>query len=322
MVTIVRVKSWNFLYPNIVNFITPREIPVDILKDADVVVGWGHTFYFVYNVLNEAKKVGTPTVLYFIGVDYLRWHYNPIFRLFGYQYQKLLTKKFVKIVPTAFVTNRMEKELLKKRYGLNSYVLPHGVDEIYFRLPNMSKHFREKFGVDGRIVGYISRIHPAKGLDLLIKAFAKISNLDNDLVLVIAGKGDIKYLKKCLNIARKIDIADRVKYVGYLSEEDKIGLIDASEVIVLPSKFAGESFPLIVEEVKARGKPLVVTNYGTLPFRVKNMVEGVIVNANPNSLAKGIKHALNNIDSFKIVETPRVWSDITKEFTEVLQNCI
>ena len=322
LITIVRVKSWNILYPNIVNFITPKEIPVNILKDADVVVGWGHTFYFVYKVLNEAKKVRTSITLYFIGVDYLRHHHSPTFRLFGYQYQKFLTKRLAKIVDIAFTTNEMEKELLKERYGLDSYVLPHGVDEMYFTLPNMARYFRGKYGIDGRIVGYISRIHPAKGLDLLIKAFAKISSLDKDFILAVAGKGDMRYLKKCLNVAKKLGIANRVRYVGYLSEEDKIGLIDASDVIVLPSRHAGESYPLIIEEVKARGKPLVVTNYGLLPFRVKNMVEGVVVNADVDSLAEGIRFALDYIDSFKVAELPRRWKNIAKEFTEILEKAL
>ena len=318
-ITIIRVRSWNVLYPNIVNFITPKEIPINILKNSDVVIGWGHIFYFVYKILDKVKKIGTPIALYFIGVDYLRHHYNPIFRLLGYQYQKFLTKKFVKIVDMAFTTNEIERKLLRERYGLDSYVLPHGVDEIYFKLPNMANHFRKKYGIDGMIVGYISRIHPTKGLDILIKAFAKVSNLDRDLILVIAGKGDVNYLRKCLNIAKKLGIANKVRYVGYLSEEDKIGLIDASEIIVLPSRHAGESYPLLIDEVKARGKPLVVTNYGTLPFRVKNMVEGVVVRADPESLAEGIKYVLENTKKFRVVEVPRTWNNIAKEFTALLK---
>jgi len=56
-------------------------------------------------------------------------------------------------------------------------------------------------------------------------------------------------------------------------------------LVVIPSKHAGESYPIIIDEVKARGKPLVVTNYGALPYRVKNMVEGIVVNADVDSLA-------------------------------------
>ena len=319
LITVVRVKSWKNPYPYL---IVPREIPRDVLKYADIVVGWGHTYYFVYKMIKIAKNVGKPVGLYFIGVDYLRHHYNPLFRLLGFQYQKMLTKRFVNIVDVAFATNEIERRLLRKRYGLDSFVIPHGVDEIYFKLPNMAKEFRNKYAVDGKIVAYIGRIHPTKGVDLLIKAFAKVSVMEPDLKLVIAGKGDAGYLKKCLNLTKKLGIGGRVKYLGYIPEEDKIGLIDASELVVLPSRHAGESYPIVVDEVKAREKPLVVTNYGALPYRVKNMVEGVVVNANADSIARGIKYVLDNISSFKVIEAPRKWSDIARELAMILEKAL
>jgi glycosyltransferase involved in cell wall biosynthesis len=161
-----------------------------------------------------------------------------------------------------------------------------------------------------------------KGVDLLIKAFAKVSVMEPDLKLVIAGKGDARYLKKCLNLTKKLGIGGRVKYLGYIPEEDKIGLIDASELVVIPSRHAGESYPIVVDEVKAREKPLVVTNYGALPYRVKNMVEGVIVNANADGIAKGIKYVLDNISSFKVIEAPRKWSDIARELAMILEKAL
>jgi glycosyltransferase involved in cell wall biosynthesis len=316
LTTVVRVKSWKNPYPYL---IVPREIPRDALKYADIVVGWGHTYYFAYRMVKGAKNLGKPVGMYFIGVDYLQRHCNPLFKLLGFQYQRTLTKRLAEIVDIAFTTNEFEKELLKARYGLDSFVIPHGVDEIYLRLPNMAKYFRDKYNVDGRVVAYIGRIHQTKGVDLLIKAFAKVIKTEPDLKLVIAGKGDEKYLRKCLNIAKRLGIDTKVRYLGYIPEEDKIGFIDASELVVIPSKHAGESYPIIVDEVKARGKPLVVTNYGALPYRVKNMVEGIVVNADTDSIAKGIEYVLSNINSFKVIETPRSWREIAKELTATLE---
>jgi len=314
LITVVRVKSWKNPYPYL---IVPREIPRGVLKNADIVIGWGHTYYFAYRMVKEAKYLGKPIGMYFIGVDYLQHHYNPLFRVLGFQYQKTLTKRLAEIVDIAFTTNKFEKELLKARYGLDSFVVPHGVDEIYFKLPNMANHFRNKYNIDGRIISYIGRIHPTKGVDLLIKAFAKVIKTESDLKLIIAGKGDEKYLRKCLNTAKKLGIDNKIMYLGYIPEEDKIELIDASELVVLPSKHAGESYPLIIDDVKARGKPLVVTNCGALPYRVKNMVEGVVVNADVNSLAEGITYALKNIDMFKIVERPYTWGEVAKRLVDL-----
>jgi glycosyltransferase involved in cell wall biosynthesis len=314
LITVVRVNSWKNPYPYL---IVPREIPRDVLKDADIVVGWGHTYYFTYRVVKESKDLGITVGTYFIGVDYLQRHYNPLFRLLGFQYQKILTKRLAEIVDVAFTTNEFEKELLKIRYGLDSFVVPHGVDELYFKMPNMARHFRSKYGVDGRIVAYIGRIHPTKGVDLLVKAFAKVVKAEPDLKLVIAGKGDAKYFRRCLNIAKRLGIDTKIRYLGYIPEEDKIGLIDASELVVIPSKHAGENYSIVVDEVKARGKPLVVTNYGALPYRIKNMVEGIVVNANANSLAEGITYLLKNIDMFKVIERPYTWSEVAKRLVDL-----
>jgi glycosyltransferase involved in cell wall biosynthesis len=314
LITVVRVKSWKNPYPYL---IVPREIPRDVLEDADIVVGWGHTYYFAYRMVKEAKNLGKTVGMYFIGVDYLQRHYNPLFRLLGFQYQRMLTKRLAEIVDIAFTTNEFEKELLKVRYGLDSFVIPHGVDEIYFRLPNMAKHFRNKYNVDGRIISYIGRVHPTKGVDLLIKAFAKIVKTEPTLKLIIAGKGDEKYLRKCLNIAKRLGIDNKIRYLNYIPEEDKIGLIDASELVVIPSKHAGENYSIVIDEVKARGKPLVVTNYGALPYRIRNVVEGIVVNADANSLAKGITYVLNNIDMFRIVEKPYTWSEVAKKLVDL-----
>jgi len=311
-----RVKGWRLHYPDLT---IPREIPRDILERVDVVLCWTQASFFPYRLCKEAKKLGKPIVTYFIGVDYLERHYNPLIRLFGYSYQKWVTRKIVKITDLALVTNNWERRLLKERYGIDAIVLPHGVDEVYLKLTNIARYFREKYGIDGRIIAYIGRIHPTKGLDLLIRAFAKIARHSPGVVLVIAGKGDEKYLKKCMELAERLEMKNKIRYLGYITEEDKIAFIDASEVVVLPSIHAGESYPLIIDEVKARRKPLVVTSYGALPLRVKNLVEGVVVNADANSLAEGIRCVLDNIDSFKIVETPRTWSSIAKELTEILE---
>jgi glycosyltransferase involved in cell wall biosynthesis len=306
-VVVHRIASLKLRYP----FLTiPFEDVEGVLKEADVVHGWGHNYYFVYKVLARAKDLGKPTATYFIGVDYLKHHYNPLMRSFGFKYQEFITKRVVRVSDLALVTNEYEGKVLEEKYGKRSVVLPHGIDDLYFKAPNMAKQFREKYKVEGRIIAYIGRIHPTKGLDLLIKAFAEVSSCEPDLVLFIAGKGDAKYIKGCMSLAEKLGVKSRVKYLGYLSEEDKIGLIDASELVVIPSRHAGESYPLAVDEVKTRGKPLVVTEYGVLPHRINNLVEGVVVNADVSSLARGIKFALANISSFRILKAPYTWSDI------------
>ena len=317
-VTIVRVKSVKSRYPY---FIIPKELPREVLKGIDVFHGWSHTYYFVYKLSKYGKSVlRKPLALYFVGVDYLRKHFNPVIRLLGYQYQRAITKRFIGLVDLAIVTNDYERSVLREKYGLESVVLPHGVSEQYLKTPNMENYFRSKYGVQGRIIAYIGRIHPTKGLDLLIKAFAEVAKEEPDVVLVIAGKGDVRYLKKCMKLVKALSLENKVKYLGYIPEEDKIGLIDSSEFVVIPSRHAGENYSLVVDEVKARGKPLVVTNYGALPHRIVQPVEGLAVNADVHSLARGLLYALLNKRSFRILSKPLTWREVAEKLLNLYQS--
>jgi len=328
LITVVRVRSWMNPYPYL---IVPREIPRDALKYADIVVGWAHTYYFTYRVVKEAKNLGKPVGMYFIGVDYLQRHYNPLFRLLGFQYQKTLTKRLAEIVDIAFTTNEFEKELLKVRYGLDSFVIPHGVDEIYFELPNMARHFRDKYNIDGRIISYIGRIHPTKGVDSLIKAFAKIIKELSDVILVVAGTGYKKYLKKCIRIAKKLNLENKIKFIGFINEEDKIALIDASDIIVLPTKHYGESYPLLINEVIARNKLLVLSRHtlASLWLRKARECKNVIfTNPDVSGLAKTIVNVFQLYDQLyqqiqntsKCRDLMTTWKTIAQRLTFLISS--
>jgi len=309
-VAIIRVKVLRSKYPYL---IYPIEIPKIFLEKANVIHGWSHNYLFVYKLIRYAKKVlRKPIVVYFIGVDYLKKHHNFLIRFIGYPYQKVITNLFIDTIDLALVTNDYEKKLLREIYGVDSVVVPHGIDEIYLKHPNMEKYFREKYGIENRIISFIGRIHPTKGIDLLIKAFALVSRENPDTTLVIAGKGDEKYIRKCLLLAKKLGISNKIIYLGYIDELDKIGLIDSSDVIILPSKHAGESYPIIVNEVKARGKPIVATNYGSLPYLILDGVEGVIVEPDPRSLASGIIKVLFNNNRYRPVTRINSWSEIVR----------
>jgi len=320
LITIVRVKSWKNSYPYL---IVPREMPREILKNADIIMGWGHTYYFIYKMVREAKKFEKPVGVYFIGVDYLRHHYNMLFRVFGYQYQRMLTKRLTKIIDIAFVTNDYEKELLKKRYGLESFVVPHGIDEKYLKTPNIAENFKEKYNIKDRIIAYIGRIHPTKGIDLLIRAFAKVAMKMPDTILIIAGSGDEKYIKKCLRLAERLGVRKRIKFIRYISEEDKIALIDASNVIVLPTKHAGESYPLLVNEVLARGRRLIITKGNIASKWIEESGIAKVVNADPQELSQAIidelKHRTDKATGIRrTIEIP-TWRDVAHKLLEFLQ---
>jgi len=317
-VYIHRIKALKMFFPDLM---IPIEIPREILEKSDVIICWSQNSYFTYKISKEAKRLGKPLAVYFIGVDYLEHHHNPFIRIFGYLYQKWVTQKMINLADIILVTNNYEKELLKEKYSINAIVLPHGINEEYLKLPSMTMVFKRKYGIDERIIAYIGRIHPTKGLDILIKAFIQVAKEEPNTVLVIAGKGDRGYLKNCLKIAKKAGVENRIKVLGYVSEEDKIALIDASDVVVLPTRHAGESYPLLINEVLARGKRLVMTRGSIASKWVEGSGVGKVVDADPQSLAQALVEELRSEgdkEGGKVINIP-TWREVARELLNLLQ---
>jgi glycosyltransferase involved in cell wall biosynthesis len=142
-------------------------------------------------------------------------------------------------------------------------------------------------------------------------------------VLIIAGSGDERYLGKCLKLAKILEVEEKVKYIGYISEGDKIALIDASDAVVLPTKHAGESYPLLINEVLARGKKLIITRGNIASRWIEESGIAKVVNPDPQELAQAIIDELNSesnteIDSNKTVKI-LTWRDIAYKLLELLQ---
>jgi glycosyltransferase involved in cell wall biosynthesis len=317
-VHIHRIKTLKIFFPDLT---IPIEFPREIIEKIDVIICWSQNSYFTYKICKEAKRLRKPLAVYFIGVDYLEHHFNPFIRVFGHLYQKWVTQKMINLAEVFFVTNNYEKELLKEKYSIDAIVLPHGINEEYLELPSMAEVFKRKHGLDERIVAYIGRIHPTKGLDILVKAFIHVAKEEPNTFLLIAGKSDGEYLKNCLKIARRAGIEDRIKVLGYISEEDKIALIDASDLVVLPTKHAGESYPLLINEVLARGKRLVITRGSIASKWVEKSGIGKVVDPDPQSLARVLVEELRSEggrEGGKVINI-MTWREVACKLLDLLQ---
>ena len=115
-------------------------------------------------------------------------------------------------------------------------------------------------------------------------------------------------------------------FTGYLDEKLKMPAIDASKFIVLPSIAHYESFPLIIHEAWARGKPVVVTAVGGLPYIVANSENGILVKPNDTKeLAKALINLLTDENlriklGTKGKRSIKSWREITEMVREVYRD--
>jgi len=103
---------------------------------------------------------------------------------------------------------------------------------------------------------YLGRLEKRKGVDYLLRAYARLRESHDDVRLVVAGKGvKLKALEKYVE---QYEIPD-VSFPGFIAEEDKVGLIAAADVYCSPALY-GESFGIVLLEAMGVGTPVVAGN--------------------------------------------------------------
>ena len=104
---------------------------------------------------------------------------------------------------------------------------------------------------------YLSRVHPKKRLDLLIRSWGKLARNFPDWRLVIAGAGEQTYIDECHHIADQLGISEMCLWTGHVDELQKSWLFSHAQCYVLPT--FSENFGNTVAEALAHKTPVITT---------------------------------------------------------------
>jgi glycosyltransferase involved in cell wall biosynthesis len=131
-------------------------------------------------------------------------------------------------------------------------IIPNGID-----VPE----FAQKQPRDFRTLLFLGRIHPIKGVDVLLRAWAGIMDRYPDWQLLVVGsdKGDGKesgYLEQLKALTAKLKLK-RIEFVEPLYGEAKLSAYREADLFVLPTH--SENFGITVAEALAAGTPAIVT---------------------------------------------------------------
>jgi glycosyltransferase involved in cell wall biosynthesis len=151
---------------------------------------------------------------------------------------------------------------------------------------------------DTPLLVFLGRLHPSKGIDTLLAAWARIAAQFPAWRLVIAGYDEGGYRAALESRARELRIAARVTFSGPVTDADREALFDAASIVVLPSP--AENFGLVVAEALVRGIPAVATTGA--PWRA--LAEegcGWLSEPDPGALAATLGEALSTDESTRSV---------------------
>lgn len=125
-----------------------------------------------------------------------------------------------------------------------------------------------------RIFLFLSRIHPKKGVDLLLEAFATIAAIDQSLWLVIAGPDQVGFKADLQKRAAELGIADRVTWAGMLTGDLKYGAFRCAELFCLPSH--QENFGIVVAESLSCSLPVAIAEPVNISVEVLAAGAGIV----------------------------------------------
>lgn len=179
-----------------------------------------------------------------------------------------------------------EKEELVSRYGAASEkisIIPCGVDLELFRTIEKTKARKHIGFTDDKLVLFVGRIEPLKGIDKLLAAAGSLPSGQRPRLLIIGGDEDSKDEKERLQqLSRDLGIHDSVSFLGLIEHDELPYYYSAADLCVIPSLY--ESFGLVALESLACGTPVVASDVGDLRNIIRQNETGYVVERNVPSL--------------------------------------
>jgi len=175
------------------------------------------------------------------------------------------TKYSAKQAKKIFTISNFSRDDIIKTYGKN----PKDVVTTYLGIKQLSgvehqklsmEELKKKFGIDSGYILFVGTLQPRKNIAKLIEAFAEIK--DKQIKLVIVGKKGWLW-EEILESPKKYNVAERVKFLDFVGDEDLPSLYKNATCFILPSLYEGFGLPVL--EAMKYGCPVLISDVSSLP---------------------------------------------------------
>lgn len=153
-------------------------------------------------------------------------------------------------------SNREARQMREFGFTKPIVVIPAGFEpppaDIEPQCPGQLKN-----GESGPFFLYLARIHPNKGIEVLLRAWSELASSYPEMRLVVAGEGEPGYVRRCRALAQSLGLDGRCVWLGLVSEAEKSWLYGHATWVCLPSYT--ENFGNTVQEALGFGTPVLTT---------------------------------------------------------------
>lgn len=295
----------------------------DFVREADVI--HGHGLYVGTNFIlgRAARKQQKPLVYHVHGM------FEP-YILKRSQWKKRLVHwlfeddNFRKVQLWRALTGKEADQI--RAYGIRQPVVvtPNGINIDDFPRPSdptapIETPLVPRLVKNVRRVLFLGRIHPKKGLDLLLSAWAKLRTSTQDWQLVIAGPDEQGHLAKVQELSRCLGLQDQIIFTGPVTGQPKLNLLYSADLFILPSY--SEGFSMSILEAMACEVPVIATHACNFPD-VSASQAGWECEATADALTVSLRFALEASQlerkergflGRRLVETRYTWTTIVEE---------
>ncbi len=218
---------------------------------------------------------------FFVGHGYLdTWSINQKFfkkKIFIFFF---LQRAFNSSNASFFSTQSEYLEVLKNIKVHNTFIIPNGISlEKYKKRELVNKLTKKK-------ILFFGRIHPKKGLDLLIETIKDLpENYFDEFSFEITGPGDNSYIENLKSLIKRYSLENKVKYNYPIYRENKIEYLKNNDVFILPSFEEGDSIAL--KEALGSYLPVIISKQCRLDV-VEEYKAGIVIETNKKSLYDGL----------------------------------
>jgi len=206
---------------------------------------------------------------------------------------RLLESKVLRDARGVFFASEEERRLADETFlhrDCRSYVVGYGAEDVGGDPDTQKSAFLSAFpNLRGRrLILFLGRIHPKKGLDLLIDAFARLAKEFPAFDLIVAGPDELDMKRQLTKFAANFGVDDRIHWTGMLTGDQKSGAFHSSDFFVLPSH--QENFGIAVVEALALAVPVLITKKVNIWREVRSSGGGHAVVDDVAGVTEGLKH--------------------------------